>query len=320
MPWVKDLSAERARRKMNCVVRNQHMAPVTERSYTGRRRLLLGGLVICGLAVLYWNVVWELVQVWYTDDNYSHGFLIPPIAAFLAWERRDRFLAAPAKASLAGLIVLAASILPLALATQGVFLTRISIVTAIAGAVLLLFGWRRLRTVVFPLAILFLMIPLPPAIFDRIEFPLQMATSALSEALLRAVDIPVVRDGNLLALGNVTLEVAKECSGIRTAISLATLGLVFGYVPDSRPWLRVLVALLTLPVVVITNGGRVATTAVAAHYYGPGAATGFFHDLCGWLAFAAAFAIMLMLNRFLSWAAPAQNVTPPTSANAYIPS
>ena len=307
---------------MNGFVRDQHMSPVTERSYTGHRRLLLGGLIVSGLAVLYWNVTWGLVRVWSTDDNYSHGFLIPAIAAFLAWERRDRFLAAPLKPSLAGLIVVAGSILPFALGTPGVgvFVTRISMVTAVAGVVLLLFGWSRLRTVVFPLAILLLMIPLPAAIFVQLESPLQIATSIFSGALIRAVDIPVIRDGNLLALGNVTLEVAKECSGMRSAISLATLGLVFGYVPDSRPWLRVLVALLTLPVVVIANGGRVAATAIAAHYYGPAAATGFFHDLCGWLAFAAAFAIMLVLNRFLIWVAPTRNVTPPTSANAYIPS
>jgi exosortase len=306
---------------MNCFVRDQHMVPVTDPSYTRRRLLLLGGLSVGGLGVLYWNVVWDLVRVWSTDDNYSHGFLIPPIAAFLAWERRDRFLAAPLRPSLVGLIVIAASVLPWALSTPGVgtFLTRISFVTATAGAVLLICGWSRLRTVVFPLAILLLMIPLPAAIFERIEFPLQIATSALSEALLRAADIPVVRDGNLLALGNVTLEVARECSGVRTAISLATLGLVFGYVPDSRPWLRVLVVVLTLPVVVIANGGRVTATAIAAHYYGPGAATGFFHDLCGWLAFAAAFAIMLLLNRFLVRALQSK-VTPPTSANAYIPS
>jgi exosortase len=308
---------------MNCFVRDQqHMAPVTDRSYTGRRRLLLGVLVVSGVAVLYRDVLADLVRVWSTDDNYSHGFLIPPIAAFLAWERRGRFRAAPAQPSLAGLVMVAGSILLLVFGAPGagVFLARMSIVSAIAGVVLLLFGWSRLRTVVFPLAILLLMIPLPAAIFERIEFPLQIATSALSEALLRLTDIPVVRDGNLLALGNVTLEVARECSGVRTAISLATLGLVFGYVPDSRPWLKVLVAVLTLPVVVVTNGGRVATTAIAAHYYGPGAATGFFHDLCGWLAFAAAFAIMLLLNRFLIWAAPTRNLTPPTSANAYIPS
>ena len=286
-----------------------------ETSYT-RRLMALGALVAGGLAILYRDVVWELVRVWSTDDNYSHGFLIPPIAAFLAWERRDRFHAAPLRPSPAGLLVVAGSILILAFGS-GMFLPRLSIVSAIAGVVLLICGPLRLRTMMFPLAILLLMIPLPAAVFERIEWPLQIATSVLGEALIRAVDVPVVRDSNLLALGNITLEVAEECSGVRTTISLATLGLVFGYVPDSRHWLRLLVAALTVPVVVLTNSMRVAATAVATHHYGPSAATGFFHDLCGWLAFAAAFAIMLAINRLLIRAVPAGGLTPP-AANAYI--
>jgi exosortase len=141
-----------------------------------------------------------------------------------------------------------------------------------------------------------------------------------SEVMIRAVGIPVIRDGNLLALGNVTLEVAKECSGIRTAISLVVLGLAFGYADDARRWTRLLIAGLTIPVVIVANGMRVTATAVSAHYYGPAAATGFLHDLYGWLAFAAAFAILIMLHRLLLWAVPAPALTPTTPANAYIPS
>lgn len=290
------------------------MAPLTETSYT--RRLALAALVAGALAILYRDVVWELVRVWSTDDNYSHGFLIPPIAAFLAWERRDRFLAAPLRPGLAGLFIIAGSVCILAVGS-GLFLARLSIISAIAGVVLLLGGPSRLRAMAFPLAILLLMIPLPAVIFERIEWPLQIATSVLSEALIRAADVPVVRDSNLLALRNVTLEVAEECSGVRTTISLVTLGLVFGYVPDSRHGLRLLIAAITVPVVVLTNAMRVAVTAVATHYYGPSAATGFFHDLCGWLAFAAAFAIMLVINRLLIRAVPEGGLTPP-AANAYI--
>jgi exosortase len=137
--------------------------------------------------------------------------------------------------------------------------------------------------------------------------------------LIRAADVPVIRDGNLLALGNVTLEVARECSGIRTVISLVTLGLVFGYVADPRPALRVLVAAATIPVVVLTNSARVAGTGIATHYYGRAAATGFFHDLAGWLAFAAAFAIMLLMHRLLVQAVAERTLTPPP-ANAHIQS
>jgi exosortase len=269
-----------------------------------RRLMLVGAIVVSALAILYRNVVVELVRVWSTDDYSSHGFLIPPIVVFLLWERRDRFRAVPVQPSPAGLVFAAASFLTLA-PDVPVFLTRVSMVVSIVGAVLLLFGWSRLRTVAFPLAILLFMIPLPTAVFERLEFPLRMATSGMSEALIRAANIPVTRDGNLLDLGNIVLEVARECSGIRSTIALVTIGLVFGYVPESRTWQRLLVAALTIPVVLVTNSIRVAATAVSTHYDGPAAATGFVHDLYGWIAFAAAFAIMFLLHRFLFRSTPA---------------
>src|SRR5688500_1611667 len=279
--------------------------------------MFLGAVVLAGIAILYREVVQELVRVWSTDTNYSHGFLIPPIAAFLAWERRDRFLSAPPRPARAGLVVIGASALVLALG-GGAFLSRISLVAALGGAVLAICGWSRFRALAFPLAILLLMIPLPAPVFERLESPLQLGTSVLSEAMIRAVGIPVFRDGNLLALGNVTLEVAKECSGIRTTISLVVLGLAFGYSADARRWPRVLVLALTVPVVILTNGMRVAATAVSAHFYGREAATGFLHDLYGWLAFAAAFATLVLIHRLLVRAAETRRPTPGTSANAYI--
>ena len=278
--------------------------------------MFLAAVVLGGIAILYRDVVQELVRVWSTDTNYSHGFLIPPIAAFLAWERRDRFLAAPPRPALAGLVIVGGSALVVALGGTE-FLTRVSLVTTISGAVLAIFGWARFRAVAFPLAILLLMIPLPAPVFERLESPLQSATSALSEAMILAMNVPVLRDGNLLALGNVTLEVAKECSGIRTTISLVVLGLAFGYSADRRRWPRVLVLALTVPVVILTNGMRVAATAVSAHYYGREAATGFLHDLYGWLAFAAAFATLVLIHRLLVRAAETRRPTPGTSANAY---
>lgn len=279
--------------------------------------MFLGAVVIGGIAILYREVAQDLVRVWSTDTNYSHGFLIPPIAAFLAWERRDRFLAAPPRPALAGLVIVAGSALIVALGGSE-FLTRVSLVAAVAGAVLAVFGWTRLRAVAFPLAILLLMIPLPAPVFERLESPLQIATSAVSEAMIRAVGVPVLRDGNLLALGNVTLEVAKECSGIRTTISLVVLGLAFGYSADARRWPRLLVLGLTVPVVILTNGMRVAATAVSAHYYGRDTATGFLHDLYGWLAFAAAFATLVLIHRLLVRAAETRVRHRARSANAYI--
>ena len=249
-----------------------------------------------------------------------HGFLIPPIAAYLAWQRRHRFLAAPLRPSAAGLLVLGGSVIVLALGIFGgkPFLARLSLVGGVTAGVLLLCGWSRLRAIAFPLAVLLLMIPLPSTVVNQIEPPLQILTAQFAKTAMHAVTIPVLRDGNLLVMANATLEVAKECSGIRSLISLLILGVVFGYGPDSRVWGRGLMVAAAIPVVLIANGTRVAVTGVAVHFYGVAAAQGFFHELLGWLAFALAFAMMLLFHRLLLLVAPDRSPAPtsPTVAPA----
>jgi exosortase len=259
------------------------------------------GIVVLSFAVLYWSVVVKLVSDWYHDDNYSHGFLIVPLALYFAWERRGKVGAAPVRPSMFGLLVILGSIATLVAGVLGaeLFLTRISIIGAIAGTILYLFGWQVLRTLTFPLSFLLLMVPLPAIIFNQIAFPLQLLASRFGEATLNLASIPVLREGNVIVLANTTLEVAEACSGIRSLVSLLTLGIVYGYFTDGRGWMRVIIALATIPIAIVTNGLRVAGTGIAAHYFGPDAATGFFHEFSGWLVFVAAFALLFMVVRLL---------------------
>ncbi len=146
---------------------------------TSQKNWIAAGLVAGGFVLLYWEVVVKLVLAWYTDDNYSHGFLIVPIAAYLAWERRAKFFAAPLRPSSLGLVVVVGSLLVLTAGILGseLFTTRISIVGTLVGGLLFLFGWARVRVLVFPLAFLLLMIPIPAIIFNQIAFPLHHARS-----------------------------------------------------------------------------------------------------------------------------------------------
>jgi exosortase len=262
--------------------------------------------VAAGFVLLYRHVFAKLALDWWTDDNYSHGFFIIPIAAYLAWERRGRFYAATSRPTVFGLIVIVGSILVLAGGVLGseLFLTRISLLGTAVGITLFFFGWARLGVLAFPLAFLLLMIPLPAIIFNQITFPLQLLASRFGETTLGAVNIPVLREGNVLILANTTLEVAEACSGIRSLISLLTLGIVFGYFADSRVWVRSLIALSSVPVAIVANGARVAGTGIAAHYMGPAAAEGFFHEFSGWIVFIAAFAMMLIIQRAILLVAP----------------
>ena len=272
---------------------------------------------LVGFALLYRNVLAKLVYDWGHDDNYSHGFLIVPIALYLTWERRDQFVAAPHRpATAAGLVMLLGSLLVLLGGILGseLFLTRISIVGTVVGTLLFTAGWLRLRVVAFPVAFLLLMIPLPAIIFNQIAFPLQLLASQAGEATLRAVEIPVLREGNVLVLANTSLEVAEASSGIRSLVSLLTLGIVFGYFTDQRAWVRILIAASTVPVAVISNGARVAGTGIAAHRFGPAAAEGFFHEFSGWAVFLVALLLMLALQRLIVWMVPPPSDDAPPSA------
>ena len=243
----------------------------------------------------------SLVSVWYTDDNYSHGFLIVPLASYLAWERRAVLTATPVVPSAYGSVVVAGSLALLVGGLLGAepFLARVSIIGSLAGAILLLFGWKMLRELQFPLAFLLLMIPLPAIIFNKVAFPLQLLASSLGEYSIASMNIPILREGNILILSNATLEVAEACSGIRSLVSLFTFGLVFGYIADHRVWVRAVIALSAIPVAILANGMRVAGAGVAAHNYGPAGARGLFHEISGWLVFLVALLMILGLHRLL---------------------
>ena len=266
---------------------------------TDSRVLLAAALITGALVLVFWQVFVRLFDAWSNDGNYSHGFLIIPLAAYFAWERRAQFSSTPIQSSTFGLVVLIGSmgVLLAGLLGAELFLSRIAIVGAVIGIVLYLFGWRRLKVLAFPIGFLLLMIPIPAIIFQQIAFPLQLFASEFGEFCMSAAKIPVLREGNVLILANTTLEVAEACSGIRSLISLITLAIVFGYFSDPRPWVRAVIVASAIPVAIVANGARVAGTGMAAQWYGPEAAQGFFHEFSGWVVFVVAFVLMMAVHR-----------------------
>ena len=270
------------------------------------RKLTAIAALSFGVVLVYWPVINKLVYDWGHDDNYSHGFLIVPLALYFAWERRARLLALPIQPAWFGAVVVAGSLAVLLAGLLGaeLFLTRIAILGTVAGIILFLFGWAQLRALAFPIAFLLLMIPLPAIIFNQITFPLQLLASQAGESVISAAGIPVLREGNLIVLAHTTLEVAEACSGIRSLITLITLALVYGYFADSRTWVRVGLVVSAVPIAIIANGARVAGTGIAAHWFGREAAEGFFHEFSGWIVFLIAFAMMLATHWTFSRIAP----------------
>lgn len=268
------------------------------------------------VSILYGPVLARLAQDWRTDDNYSHGFLIAPLSAYFVFERHSRLRDLPMRAApIMGFLLVAGSLLLLAAGTLGseFFLTRVSLVGTLAGIILFLYGPRHLRILAFPLAFLLLMIPIPAIVFNQLAFPLQLLASRLGENVMTFSGVPVLREGNVIVLATTTLEVAEACSGIRSLISLLSLGIVFGYFTDARLAVRVGLALATIPLAILTNALRVAGTGIAAHYWSPAAAEGFFHTFSGWLVFFAAFAMLVLVAKLLKSVLPGP---PPAAAPA----
>jgi exosortase len=287
-----------------------------------RRVLVSIALVAGALAFAYSSVAMGLVRQWQTDDNYSHGFIVLPLAIWFAWQRRRALRALTPRPSLAGLVVILGSVLVLLAGTLGaeLFLSRVSLVGMLAGIVLFLFGPKHLRVLAFPIAFLLLMIPLPAIIFNKIAFPLQLFASRAGAAVLEVARVPVLREGNVLVLPRQVLDVAEAWSGIRSLVSLIARAVVLGEFTLKRRWTKAALALAAIPVAIGANALRVAGTGLASHFWSPAAAQGFFHEFSGFAMFGVAFAVLLALQRLASWiesrGTPTRGLTSTAAAEA----
>jgi exosortase len=276
---------------------------------TPQRTLAICVALAIAIALMYAGMWTGLVAQWSADDNYSHGFFVVPLALYFAWERRAAFAAAPVRPGIGGLVVLTGSLLVWAAGTLGseLFLTRVSLLGVVGGAIWFIWGARHARIMAFPVLFLLLMVPLPTIVFNQLAFPLQLLASNVGETAITAAGVPVLREGNVLHLPARTLEVAEACSGIRSLVSLLMLAIVLGYFSESRTPARVALALAAVPIAILANAARVAGTGLAAEWLGPAAAEGFFHTFSGWLVFVIAFAGLLVVQQVLArvrWSRP----------------
>jgi exosortase len=264
----------------------------------------LAVIVVLALAVLavYGDVLARLSDDWLHDPNYSHGILLPPLAAWLVWRRRAELASLGRQPSHAGAVIVAASLVVFlfGLAAVEFFLTRISLVGVIAGVIVQLAGWQYLRRCWFPLALVSLSIPIPALIYNQVAFPMQLLASQLGAATLDALSVPAVREGNVILLERATLEVAEACSGVRSLISLSTLTFVYGYLGRRSPVAQGVLIFAVLPIVIVANGLRVASAGWVAHAYGTATAAGFLHTSSGWIFFVLAVGLLFAFERVLS--------------------
>ena len=252
-------------------------------------------------AWLYRSILARLFAQWMNDPNFSHGIFVPAFALFVLWQNRSQLQSIEPAPSWAGLPLLVCALVTLTLGVLGaeLFFSRVSLLMLLAGLIILFGGWHIFRAVLFPWAFLILMIPIPALLFQQITFPLQMLASKVASGLLPLLGVPVLRQGNLIVLPAMPLEVAEACSGIRSLLSLVTLAIIYGYLMDNRKWVRVLLVLSAVPIAVAANSLRIVGTGLLVQYWDPDRAQGFFHTFSGWLIFVVSLIMLFGVHQII---------------------
>jgi exosortase len=259
--------------------------------------------VVCALVVaVYYQVLGKLVTDWWTIPDFSHGFLVPLFAAFLIWEKRETLRGVTLAPAWSGIGVIALGLVVLLLGVYGseLFLSRISLLILLAGLTLIFGGWQLLKELRFALLVLLLAIPLPSIIFNQITFPLQILATKLASELLPWFGVPVLREGNIIELPAMKLEVVEACSGIRSLMSLFTLAVFYGYFMEKSNWRRVVIVLASIPIAIAANAVRILGTGLCVQYWDPDKAMGFFHEFSGWVIFLVSLTCLYLLHRAMS--------------------
>ena len=252
------------------------------------------------LIVCYAPILYRMAVQWANDENMGHGFFVPFVAGYIAWQRRDTLLSIPRKSNGFGLILVIWAAFQSLAATLGaeLFTARLAFVIALFGTILYLGGTRWVKALLFPLILLLFMIPIPSIIYASLTLRLQTVASQLGEAMITLMGIPVLRVGNMLQLPSQTLDVAEACSGIRSLLSLAFLSLVYAYFTDNRVWMRWALLMATVPIAIGANAVRVAVTGMMSEI-NTKLAQGAYHEAEGYIVFIVALVALVAVHRLL---------------------
>ena len=252
-------------------------------------------LVIALIGYLYADSLAFLFRQWGSED-YSHGMFVPLISLFLIWQARHRITNTGVENSWWGLAGISAGLLLYwigELATLYV-LQHVSLWMVIVGLVIASIGVRGARAIAFPLSYLLTSIPLPVFLYASLSSQLQLWSSALGVGCLQFVGVTAFRDGNVIDLGPVQLQVVEACSGIRYLLPLTSLALLCAYLFKDQMWKRVVLVLSSIPISIVVNGFRIGMIGVLVEWYGQDAAEGFYHLFEGWVLFMASLGLLVL--------------------------
>ncbi len=265
------------------------------------RRNLAIALAALSIAVLFHQVICGMVRDWYTNENYSQGFLIPFISGYLVWQQRQRISELPIRPHNSGFLMLIFCCLFFMAASIGaeLFSMRLSMLMILFSSVVFLAGWPIAKTLSAPIGYLIFMIPLPAIIWNKIAFPLKLFATHMAVSAIRAANIPVYGEGNIIYLANTTLQVVDACSGLRSLTSLLAISAAFALITDHSKVKKIILFLSAVPIAILLNIVRLFMTAVLASRFGPQVAQGFLHEISGLIVFALALVLTYLVHLLL---------------------
>ncbi|MFH0725711.1 MAG: VPLPA-CTERM-specific exosortase XrtD [Pseudomonadota bacterium] len=268
------------------------------------RRYWWAGFSVLVLLIFYahWHIITALYQQWMGNEDFSHGLLIMPISLYFIWKKRAALSCAEIETDWRALLLIVVAIATHVIGELGadVFTNRLSVLLLLIGCVWLSFGFAVIKILKFPLAFLFLMLPLPGFLYRNITFPLQLLSSRLSVDILNIFGVLAYREGNVIDMGFTQFEVAQACNGIRFIMPLLTVGILFAFFRRRAWWERLLLVCVTIPLAIFANVLRIAGTGFLSTFWGQKVAEGFFHSFSGWAVFMCCFGLFLLVDQSLS--------------------
>lgn len=247
----------------------------------------------------------SLVKKWSTSEDYTHAFFTVPIIVYMFWQERHNLVKGTGNVGLGLPLVIGALLFYLlSLQMQIPTFIYLAMVLTIVSTIIYLFGLGTLKNIAIPLALLFLVIPIPNQFLSMLTATLQIKVSQASTVLAQLFSIPIFREGNVLHIPDKTFQVVEACSGIRSLISLSTLSLIFSYFTLNRWWSVTALLLLSIPVAVVINILRVVSLVVVYHWFKIDLSVGTAHTVAGLVLFLFGLFLLNLLQRVLkSWEA-----------------
>jgi exosortase len=246
------------------------------------------------LVACYAPTLRGMFEQWSNDEDMSHGFWVPIIILWILWRERERLRALEIKPSSWGfaLLVLAAGLQFASALGVGLFAGSLAFLMSVSGTVLCLGGVGWLRALAFPLLLAIFMLPKLAVVYNQVTLPLQLLASRIAAGMLTVAGMGVIREGNILDVGGHRIAIVEACNGIRYLLSLGFLAVVFAYLSDSKPWMRLVLLAAAVPIAIFANGVRVAAAGCL-----PSLGTGVPHAVCGSLIFVLCLATLLLLRQ-----------------------